>query len=74
MKPYVQQEGLELVSDSGVTIAQLKAAVLAKSVKWDVIEFTEADYFLLVKEDLLEPIDYSVWTRRRWRRSMKSSG
>lgn len=63
VKPYVQQEGLELVSDSGVTIAQLKAAVLAKSVKWDVIEFTEADYFLLVKEDLLEPIDYSVWDK-----------
>jgi len=59
VKPFAQKEGLELVNDSGVTIAQLKAAVLAKSVKWDVIEFTEADYFLLVKEDLIEPIDYS---------------
>lgn len=63
VKPFVQKEKLELVSDSGVTIAQLKAAVLAKSVKWDVIEFTEADYFLLVKEDLLEPIDYSVFDK-----------
>lgn len=58
-QPYAEREGVELVSDSGPTVAKIKSMVEADNVQWDVVEVTEADYLNLVKMDLLEPIDYS---------------
>jgi putative spermidine/putrescine transport system substrate-binding protein len=62
-KPFAQQEGVELISDSGPNLAKIKAMVQAKAVQWDVVEVTEADYVNLVQQDLLEPIDYSVFDK-----------
>jgi putative spermidine/putrescine transport system substrate-binding protein len=58
-KPFAEKNHVKLVTDSGPTVAKIKAMVEAKNVQWDVVEVTEADYLNLVRLDLLEPIDYS---------------
>lgn len=60
-KPFAKKEGITLVSDSGPNLAKIKAMVEAGAVQWDVVDVTEADYINLVKQNLLEPIDYSVF-------------
>lgn len=60
VKPFVEQAGIRLVSDSGVAGAfpKIKAMAQTGNVQWDVISLGEPDYINLIKEGLLEPIDY----------------
>lgn len=61
VKPYAEKHGINLVTDAGPSVAQIRSMVEAGDVQWDVVEVTEADYLNLVRQDLLEPIDYSVF-------------
>jgi putative spermidine/putrescine transport system substrate-binding protein len=60
-QPFADANGLKLLQDQAATVAKIKAQVQSGSVQWDVAEVTELDLANLVKENLLEPIDYSVW-------------
>jgi putative spermidine/putrescine transport system substrate-binding protein len=64
VKPFAEKAGLELVSDSGPNVAKIKAMVEAKAVQWDVVQVTEADYLNLLRMNLLEKIDYSVFDKK----------
>jgi putative spermidine/putrescine transport system substrate-binding protein len=59
VKPFAEANNVQLTTDSGPTVAKIKAMVEAKNVQWDVVEVTEADYLNLVRLGLLEKIDYS---------------
>lgn len=59
VKPFAEASQVNVVTDSGPSVAKIKAMVEAGNVQWDVVEVTEADYLNLVRLDLIEPVDYS---------------
>jgi putative spermidine/putrescine transport system substrate-binding protein len=64
VKPFLAKAGLELASESGPTVAKIKAMVQSKAVQWDLVDVTEADYINLIKGNLIEEIDYSVFDKQ----------
>lgn len=59
-EPYAKATGARLTDTTGTGHAKVKAMVASRNVTWDVISADAAAYENEVKDDLLEPIDYSV--------------
>jgi len=59
-KPFAAQEKVELITDSSaLSYAKIKVMVSAKDIQWDVVEVVASEYVNLVKDGLVEEIDYS---------------
>lgn len=58
-QPFTEKTGIEIVGTSN-TYAKLKAMVDADAVEWDVAQVDAAVAATFAKQNLLEPLDYSV--------------
>jgi len=65
VNPYAKETGKEVtsVAQGGSLAGRIKAMVEAGDVQWDVVEVERGDYLTLLKENLVEPIDYSVFDK-----------
>ncbi|RDJ19896.1 extracellular solute-binding protein [Bosea caraganae] len=59
-EPYAKATGSRVTDTTGTGHAKVKAMVASRNITWDVISADAAAYENEVKDDLLEPIDYSV--------------
>ncbi|MCJ9746034.1 polyamine ABC transporter substrate-binding protein [Neorhizobium sp. SHOUNA12A] len=59
-EPYAKATGAKVVDTTGTGYAKVKAMVTSGNVTWDVISADAAAYESETKEDLLQPIDYSI--------------
>lgn len=59
-EPYAKATSAKVTDTTGTGHAKVKAMVASRNVTWDVISADAAAYENEVKDDLLEPIDYSV--------------
>lgn len=59
-EPYTKATGAKLTDTTGSSHAKVKAMVTSGDITWDVISTDSASIENEVKDDLLEPIDYSV--------------
>lgn len=57
---YAKATGTKVTGTTGTGYAKVKAMVASGSVIWDVISADAAAYESEVKDDLLQPLDYSV--------------
>ena len=57
--PFTTETGIGIMDDSPPLPVKVKAMVKSGNVTWDVLETDLPAILTLVKEDLLEPIDYS---------------
>jgi putative spermidine/putrescine transport system substrate-binding protein len=58
-KPWTQKTGVKIIPGPN-TVAKLKSMVEAKAVEWDVMQVDGAIAAQLARQNLLEPLDYSV--------------
>lgn len=58
--PYAKTTGTKVIGTTGTGYAKVKAMVASGTVTWDVISADGAAYENEVKDDLLQPLDYSV--------------
>lgn len=58
--PYVKTTGAKVTGTTGTGHAKVKAMVASGNITWDVISADAAAYESEVRDDLLQPIDYSV--------------
>lgn len=58
-KPFTDKTAIQIVGTSN-TYAKLKAMVDAKAVEWDVAQVDAAVAATFAKQNLLEPLDYSI--------------
>lgn len=61
--PYTKDTGVEIVEDSGGSVAKIKAMVEAGSVQWDVVNVSSSEYEVLVEQNLVQKIDYSAFNQ-----------
>ncbi|WP_210337801.1 ABC transporter substrate-binding protein [Ensifer sp. ENS02] len=59
-EPYAKATGATVTGTTGTGYAKVKAMVTSGNITWDVISADAAAYESEVKDDLLQPIDYSV--------------
>ncbi|KQU85468.1 hypothetical protein ASD00_32810 [Ensifer sp. Root31] len=59
-EPYAKVTGATVTGTTGTGYAKVKAMVTSGNITWDVISADAAAYESEVKDDLLQPIDYSV--------------
>ena len=57
---FAKATGAKVVATTGTGYAKVKAMVTSGNVSWDVISADAAAYENEVKDDLLQPLDYSV--------------
>jgi putative spermidine/putrescine transport system substrate-binding protein len=60
-EPFEQASGITVNFAPGNTIAELRANILSGANTFDVFNIVSGDLPLLLKDDLLEPIDYSYF-------------
>ena len=58
--PFSQATGVKVVGTTGSAYAKVKAMVESGNIAWDVVSAESSAYANEVKDNLLEPIDYSV--------------
>ncbi|WP_092130879.1 ABC transporter substrate-binding protein [Polaromonas sp. YR568] len=58
--PYTRASGTKVIGTTGTGHAKIKAMVTSGNVTWDVVSADAAAYENEVKDDLLQPLDYSV--------------
>ena len=59
-EPYAKATGAKVTGTTGSGYAKVKAMVQSGKVTWDVVSAESSAYSNEVKDDLLQPIDYSV--------------
>ncbi|WP_162733589.1 ABC transporter substrate-binding protein [Sinorhizobium sp. Sb3] len=59
-EPYAGATGARVTGTTGTGYAKVKAMVTSGNITWDVISADAAAYESEVKDDLLQPIDYSI--------------
>lgn len=59
-EPFTKATGIKLTGTTGAGYAKIKAMVTSGDVTWDVTTADSASLENEVKDDLLQPIDYSV--------------
>lgn len=59
-EPYAKATGATVTGTTGTGYAKVKAMVTSGNITWDVISADAAAYESEVKDNLLQPIDYSV--------------
>ncbi|MFC7397901.1 ABC transporter substrate-binding protein [Chelatococcus sp. GCM10030263] len=57
-EPFQKATSIVVKEDSGASVGTIKATVLAGDPRWDLIMIASGDYPTLVKEGLIETIDY----------------
>ncbi len=65
--PFVKETGVKVITAdaTGSIMAQIKAQVESKNVEWDLASgLGQYSIELLAKENLLDPIDYSIVSRK----------
>jgi putative spermidine/putrescine transport system substrate-binding protein len=58
--PYTKATGAKVIGTTGTGYAKLKAMVMSGNITWDVVSADAAAYESEVKDDLLQPLDYSI--------------
>lgn len=58
--PYARATGAKVIGTTGTGHAKIKAMVTSGNVTWDVVSADAAAFENEVKDDLLQPLDYSV--------------
>jgi putative spermidine/putrescine transport system substrate-binding protein len=58
--PYAKATGAKVIGTTGTGHSKIKAMVMSGNVTWDVVSADAAAYESEVKDDLLQPLDYSV--------------
>ncbi len=61
---FEKQTGIKITDDTPPIPTKVKAMVESKNVTWDIIETDMAAILSLVKDNLLEPIDYAKLDKR----------
>jgi len=59
-EPYAKATGAKVTGTTGSAYAKVKAMVESGNVTWDVVSAESSAHANEVKDDLLQPIDYSV--------------
>jgi putative spermidine/putrescine transport system substrate-binding protein len=59
-EPYAKTTGSKVIATTGTGHSKVKAMVASGNVTWDVISADAAAYENEVKDDLLQPLDYSI--------------
>jgi len=59
-EPYAKATGIKVTGTTGSGYAKVKAMVKSGNVSWDVVSAESSAYSNEVKDDLLQPIDYSI--------------
>jgi putative spermidine/putrescine transport system substrate-binding protein len=59
-EPYARETGAKVVGTTGTGHAKVKAMVTSGNITWDAVSADAAAYESEVKDNLLQPIDYSV--------------
>jgi putative spermidine/putrescine transport system substrate-binding protein len=62
-KDFEKETGIKVIEDSGPSRSKIQAMVQANNTQWDVAEPAPGDFALLVKDGLLEKIDYSLFDK-----------
>ncbi|KQR77112.1 hypothetical protein ASG35_12680 [Burkholderia sp. Leaf177] len=58
--PYAKTTGAKVIGTTGSGHAKIKAMVLSGNITWDVVSADAAAYESEMKDNLLQPLDYSV--------------
>ena len=59
-KPFTEQTGIRIRTVAPVSYAKLKAQVRSGSYEWDITAMNQAELLRADREQLLEPVDWSV--------------
>ena len=59
-EPYAKATGAKVIGTTGTGHAKIKAMVVSGNITWDVASADAAAYENEVKDDLLQPLDYSI--------------
>jgi putative spermidine/putrescine transport system substrate-binding protein len=59
-EPYAKATGAKVTGTTGTGHAKIKAMVVSGNITWDVVSADAAAYENEVKDDLLQPLDYSI--------------
>lgn len=59
-EPYAKSSGVKVIATTGTGHAKIKAMVSSGNTTWDVVSADAAAYENEVKDNLLQPLDYSV--------------
>jgi putative spermidine/putrescine transport system substrate-binding protein len=59
-EPYAKATGAKVIGTTGTGYAKMKAMVLSGNITWDVASADAAAFESEVKDDLLQPLDYSI--------------
>lgn len=58
--PYAKATGVKVIGTTGTGYPKIKAMVMSGNTTWDVVSADAAAYENEVKDNLLQPLDYSV--------------
>lgn len=58
--PYAKSAGVKVIGTTGTGYAKIKAMVMSGNSSWDVVSADAAAYENEVKDNLLQPLDYSI--------------
>jgi putative spermidine/putrescine transport system substrate-binding protein len=59
-EPFAKATGAKVIGTTGTGYAKVKAMVTSGNISWDVVSADAAAYESEVKDDLLQPLDYSI--------------
>lgn len=63
-EPFEKETGIKVIEATDPSLSKIKAMVLAKNTEWDVVEVVPSTLLVLVKNNLLEKLDYSVFDKK----------